>query len=42
MISVTDLAAEKISKAQEGQDMDGKMLRIEFTLVAAVEVINTL
>ena len=28
MISVTDLAAEKISKAQEGQDMDGKMLRI--------------
>lgn len=28
MISVTNLAAEKISKAQEGQDMDGKMLRI--------------
>ena len=28
MISVTDLAAEKISKAQEGQDMNGKMLRI--------------
>ena len=28
MISVTDIAAEKISKAQEGQDMAGKMLRI--------------
>ena len=28
MISVTDIAAEKLSKAQEGQDMTGKMLRI--------------
>ena len=28
MISVTDVAAEKLSKAQEGQDMAGKMLRI--------------
>ena len=28
MISVTDLAAEKIIKAQEGKEMDGKMLRI--------------
>lgn len=28
MISVTDIAAEKISKAQEGQETAGKMLRI--------------
>ena len=28
MISVTDTAAEKLSKAQESQDMAGKMLRI--------------
>ena len=28
MISLPDPAAEKISKAQKGQDMDGKMLRI--------------
>ena len=28
MISVTDIAAEKISKAQEDQEMAGKMLRI--------------
>ena len=28
MISVTDIAAEKLSKAQEGPDMAGKMLRI--------------